>query len=235
MVDPSYQNMKNLNTRRLTSSDFRKGSMQGESVNYLRRNGAFFGLIITSPISLLLLVSNEKHWSFSGGAYNTVNKNRASVQLAVQVVSAFFGFLQHNVVCQLFNYGTRLRLRKTPPTLDAAYALNSISAARGAWDLRIKFLLLTLVSALAMLVPSALWAGITPTLIVTQAPTLGSLPILQFQDRTPKGLFSLAPGVRMLGPLLASAASATPVDGSIWQHPEFDNTSYTYNGRSYGV
>ena len=246
--------MKNLTIQRLTSSDPKKDSMQGESIDFLRRNGAFLGLIITSAISLLLLVSNEKHWFFSGGAYNTVNKYRASVQIAVQVISASFGFLQQNVVCQLFNYATRLRLRKTPPTLDAVYAWNSISAARGAWDLRVKFLLPTLVFALAMLGPSALWAGaITPTLIVTQAPTLGSLPNPQFQDstmirewpseigssgpllRTPKGLFSFAPGVRMLGSLLASAASATPVDGGIWQHPKLDNTRYTYNGRSYGV
>lgn len=39
----------------------------------------------------------------------------------------------------------------------------------------------------------------------------------------------------MLGSLLASAASATPVDGGIWQHPKLDNTRYTYNDRSYGV
>lgn len=78
-----------------------------------------------------------------------------------------------------------------------------------------------------MLVPAALWAGaIMPTLIVTQAPTLGSVPnpsskmIREWHSeigssglllRIPKGLFSLAPGVRMLGSLLASAASATPV------------------------
>ena len=142
----------------------------------------------------------------------------------------------------------------TPPTLDAVYAWNSKSAAGGAWDLRIKFLLPTLVFSLAMLVPSALWAGaIMPTLIVNQAPTLGFLPNPQFQNsrmirewpseigssglllRTPKELFSLAPGVRMLGSLLASAASATPVDGGIWQHPKLDHTRYTYNGRSYGV
>ncbi len=39
----------------------------------------------------------------------------------------------------------------------------------------------------------------------------------------------------MLGSLVASAASATTVDGGIRQHPKFDNTRYTYNGRSYGV
>ena len=39
----------------------------------------------------------------------------------------------------------------------------------------------------------------------------------------------------MLGSLAASAASATTVDGGVRQHTEFDNTRYTYNGRSYGI
>ena len=225
-----------------------------ESVNFLRRNGNFFGLIVTTTVSLLLVTSNQRQWSISGGAYVTLNKHRPSVQIAVQVISAWFGFLQQNVVCQLFNYATRLRLRKMTPTLDSLYAWNCISAARTAWALRIKFLLPTLVFALAMLVPSALWAGaITPTLIVTQSPRPGSLHIPQFQNSsmirewpseigssgpllwTAKGLLSFSPGVRMLGSLIASAASATTVDGGVRQHPKFDNTRYTYNGRSYGV
>lgn len=80
--------MKNLTTRRLTSSDLRKGSMQGESVNYLRRNGAFFGLIITSPISLLLLVSSEKHWSFSGDQDYFGHSNDAIVAIGVTTNNA---------------------------------------------------------------------------------------------------------------------------------------------------
>ena len=41
----------------------------------------------------------------------------------------------------------------------------------------------------------------------------------------------------MLGSLLASAASATPVDGRIRQLAKLDNTrfTYSYNGRSYGA
>lgn len=227
---------------------------QKESVNFLSRNGNFLGLIVTTTVSLLLVTSNLRQWSISGGAYVTLIKYRSSVQIAVQVVSASFGFLQQNIVCQLFNHATRLRLRKTPPTLDTIYAWNCISAARTAWALRIKFLIPTLVFGLAMLVSSALWAGsITPTLIVTQLPRPGSLHIPQFQNssmirewpseigssgpllRTAKGLFSFSPGVRMLGSLVASAASATTVDGGVRQHTKFDNTRYTYNGRSYGV
>ena len=227
---------------------------QRESVNFLHKNGNFLGLFVTTTVSLLLVTSNVRQWSISGGAYVTLNKNQSSIQIAVQVISAWFGFLQQTIVCQLFNHATRLRLRKIPPALDTLYAWNCISAARTAWALPIKFLLPTLVFALAMLVPSALWAGaITPTLIVTQSPRPGSLHVPQFQIasmirewpseigssgpllRTAKGLFSFSPGVMMLGSLVASAASATTVDGGVRQHPKFDNTRYTYNGRSYGV
>lgn len=41
--------------------------------------------------------------------------------------------------------------------------------------------------------------------------------------------------MKMLGSLLASAASATAVDGGIRMHPKYDNTAYTYDGRSYGM
>jgi hypothetical protein len=39
----------------------------------------------------------------------------------------------------------------------------------------------------------------------------------------------------MQGSLLASAASATPVDGSTRQHRKPDYSQYTYSGHSYGV
>ena len=236
------------------SSEPEKRRGQTDSVIFSRRNGNFLGLIITTTVGVLLVASTKEQWSTSGSAYITLNKYRTSVQITVQIISAWFGFLQQSVICQLFKYATRLRLAKKPPTLDIICAWNCVSGARAAWRLRIKFLLPTLIFALIMLVPSALWAGaITPTLVVTQAPTLGSLRVPQFQNpimitewpseigssgpllRTAKGLFSFSPGVRLLGSLLASAAPATTVDGGIRQHPKFDNTRYTYNGRSYGV
>ena len=225
-----------------------------DSVTFLRKNGSFLGLIITTTVSLLLIASNARQWSVSGAAYITLTRYRSSVQIIVQVISAFLGFIHQSAVSQLFNYATRLRFRKTSPTLDAVYAWNCISAARTAWNLRIKFLLPTLVFALAMLVPSALWAGaITPTLTVTESRIPSAVYIPQFRNssmirewpseisssgpllRTAKGLFSFSPGLKMLGSLLASAASATTVDGGVRQHSKLDSTRYTYNGRSYGV
>lgn len=155
------------------------------SVHALRKNAVFPSLVITTTISLLLVASNERQWSVTGHSYVTLNKHAASVQIAVQLISSSFGLLQHNVICQLFNYATRLRFRKTPPTLDVVYAWNSISAGRVAWDLRLKLLLPTLVFALGLYVPSALWAGaITPTLVVKQILALASLRVPQFSNST---------------------------------------------------
>ena len=50
-----------------------------------------------------------------------------------------------------------------------------------------------------------------------------------------KGVFGYSPGMRLLGSLLASGASATTVDGGVRQYAKLDNTRFTYYGRSYGV
>lgn len=150
---------------------------------FLHKNGIFFSLIITTTISSLLLISDRRRWFVSGHFYATLSSYRASVQIAVQLISALFGFLQQSVICDLFNYETRLRLRKRAVTVDAIYAWTSICAARAAWDLRAKLCLPTVAFAFGTLVPAALWAGaITPTLIVIEAPKLGSVQIPQFQN-----------------------------------------------------
>lgn len=246
--------MKNPTPKYSTLSWPEKRHSYQESVRFLYINYSFLSLILTTVITWLLVLGDKKQYSVSSHYYFTLIKYRASVQIAVQIISASFGFFQQTAICQLFNYATRLRFERTPPTLDVIYTWNSISAARTAWGVRTGFFLPSIIFALSMLIPSALWAGaITPIIIVTQAPFLSPLAIPQFQNstmirewpseignsgpllRTSKGFFSFSPGIRLLGSLSLSAASATTVDGQIRQHPKFDNSRYTYNGRSYGV
>ncbi len=180
-----HANMKNLINKYSTSSRPEKRLRQRESIAFFRKNGNLLSLLMTTTVSLLLVASERRQWTISGDSYIALNKYRRSVQIAVQVISASFGFLQQNVVCQLFNHATTLRFREKPPTLNAVYAWNSISSACAAWGLRIEFTLPTLIFALAMVVPSAIWAGaITPALVVTQVPKLGSLLVPQFENST---------------------------------------------------
>ncbi|TVY16414.1 hypothetical protein LARI1_G006951 [Lachnellula arida] len=199
-----------------------------------RKYGVFAILIVTTTISSLLVASAGSKWSVSGATYISLQTDRASVQTAVQIVSAILGYFQLSVVCCLINYSTRLWFNRTPQTLRARY------------------LVPIAVFVLISRIPSALWAGaVTPVSAATEKPANISVP--QFKEmsnirewpseighsgplvRNTLGLFTYSPGIKLLGSLLASAASATPVDGRIRQHAKLDNTHFTYNGRSYGA
>ncbi|KAK0510924.1 hypothetical protein JMJ35_006476 [Cladonia borealis] len=223
-------------------------------VHPLRKTGIFTVLIVTTLVTFLLMASTVNSRTISGGTYNALQRNRASVQIAVQVVSAILGYLQVSVVCCLINYATRLRLDKSSQTLDTVLAWNNLIARSPSWGLRSPYLVPILLFILASQIPAALWAGaITPVPVVTQASSPASIPAPQYQNssyireypsevfsegpllRSTKGVFSYSPGMRLLGSLLASGASATTVDGGVRQHAKLDNTRFTYYGRSYGV
>jgi hypothetical protein len=53
--------------------------------------------------------------------------------------------------------------------------------------------------------------------------------------RNQKGFFTYSVGVQNIGNLLSSAASASSVGTRPPVHPKFDNTQFSYVGRSYGV
>lgn len=223
-------------------------------VHPLRKIGVFAVLIVTTIVTSSLLASTLKSWTISGGTYNALQPNRASVQIAVQVISFILGSLQVSVVSCLINYATRLQFDKSSQTLDAVLAWNNLVARSPSWGLRPHFLVPIVLFFLASQTPAALWAGaITPVAVVTQASSPGSIPTPQYQNssnirefpsevgeegpllRSTQGMFGYSPGMRLLGSLLASGASATPVDGGVRRHAKLDNTRFTYYGRSYGV
>ena len=223
-------------------------------VHPLRKNGVFAVLIVTTVVTSSLLASTLNNWTISGGTYNTLQPNRASVQIAVQVISLILGNLQVSVVCCLINYATRLQLDKSSQTLDAMLAWNNLIARSPSWGLRSDYLVPIVLFIFAAQIPAALWAGaITPVPVVTQASSPASISVPQYLDssnvrefpseigaegpllRSTQGIFGYSPGMRLLGSLLASASSATTVDGGVRQHAKLDNTRFTYYGRSYGA
>ena len=223
-------------------------------VHPLRKIGVFAVLIVTTIVTCLLMASTLKSWTISGGAYNALQPNRASVQIAVQAFSAILGHLQVSVICCLINYATRLRLDKSSQTLDAVLAWNNLVARSPSWGLRSHYLVPIALFVLASQIPAALWAGaITPVLVVTQASSPASIAVPQYQDssnireyptevglegpllRSKQGIFGYSPGMRLLGSLLASGSSASTVDGGVRRHAKLDNTRFTYYGRSYGA
>ena len=228
--------------------------MDSGIVHPLHKDGVFAVLIVTTIATSSLFASTLNKWTITGATYNALQPNRASVQIAVQVISLILGNLQVSVVCCLINYATRLQLNKSSQKLDVVLAWNNLVARSPSWGLRSNYLVPIVLFIFAAQIPAALWAGaITPVLVVTQASSPALILVPQYQNssnireypsevdsegpllRSTNGVFGYSPGMRLLGSLLASGASATTVDGGVRQHAKLDNTRFTYYGRSYGV
>ncbi|KLU81869.1 hypothetical protein MAPG_00950 [Magnaporthiopsis poae ATCC 64411] len=218
----------------------------------------FFCLLIPTALSITLLVASIREWTFSKPASDFIRTNRASVQLAIQVVSALLALVHSLAVCRLLGNGGRLHL--------ASKASFTIGQLRG-WatmatpkiDLCVPILYVVLASLVASLsiISSALWVGaMTPVearafsngtiaipsfanlSLMTEYPSEAKLPEGQRaapEDFTEYGLFSYKVGIRYISSLIASAASATTIDGSVRKSAKVDNTQFVYVGRSYGT
>ncbi|KAF2797974.1 hypothetical protein K505DRAFT_396502 [Melanomma pulvis-pyrius CBS 109.77] len=216
----------------------------------------FYALSLTTTIACLLVAANELKWSRTGGFYQLVTANRASVQIVIQILANVFGWIHVTAICRLINYTTRIRFNKDAISLDTLRAWIALSMAKMDWDLPIIWLLPLVLFIALTLIPSALWAGaITPVSITTviqsslQVPSYENVSYIKMWSpgndrpdsspltRNAKGLFTYQVGVAFTANLLFDAASVTVSDSSQPEspHAKFDNTQYAYLGRSYGV
>jgi hypothetical protein len=118
------------------------------------------------------------------------------------------------------------------------------------WDLPAGHLISLLLFICFTIVPSAFWAAsLTP--LLTQTNHNVQLLIPNYQNSTlikeyataesgpstrkRQGVFTYSVGLDLLGDLLSSAASATPMDGGTRLHKKIDNTWFFFANRSYGV
>jgi hypothetical protein len=214
----------------------------------------FYALIFTSTLTGLLVAANGMNWHLTGEYYQLVTNNRASVQIAVQILANLLGLIHVTAICRLINYATRIYFSEVAISLSSLRAWIALSVARLDLDLPIAWLLPLAVFIAFTLIPSALWAGaITPVMITTviesslMIPSYENVSLIREYPAQPdssntspfvrniNGLFTYKVGAQFTGMLLSNAAGATTFNGDQFQHAKFDNTKYTYNGRSYGV
>ncbi|KAF2261608.1 hypothetical protein CC78DRAFT_535556 [Lojkania enalia] len=249
MVPRQFTFLPNVNRRKKkteTRSD-------GRTYNYSHwhRYSTFYGLIVTTTLSTLLLAADLLKWRVTGYFFRLANRFPASVALTVQLLAAFFGLIHVAVICRLINFALRIRLRKASVTLDILRTWVDMSIPRVDWDLPLRFFFPVIMMVFLSLVPAALWAGsITP--LIARTTTSGLLLLPSYEDvslireypmeigkggpsiRTQKGFFTYSVGTQQIGNLLSSAASASSPSDKLL-HPKFDNTQFSYRGRSYGV
>ena len=221
---------------------------------HLSKFNIFYALSFTTTIACLLVAANELEWRQSGELYLLVTSNRASAQIFIQVLANLLGLIHVTAICRLINYTTRIRFSKSPVSLGTLQAWIALSAARMDWNLPTVWLILLALLTATTLVPSALWAGaITPVLTTTviqgsllvpsyrnvslikQYPAEPSSPDASPFVRNAQGLFTYQVGMQFAGNILSSAANANGLNNLSHPHAKFDNTRYTYFGRSYGV
>ncbi|KAF7547914.1 hypothetical protein G7046_g8861 [Stylonectria norvegica] len=212
----------------------------------------FFALILTTPISIILLYSTLKNVLFSGKIFQFVTDNRPTVQFAVQIFANVLSMLQIIVLCRLINFGVRRYLTRQSMELDQLRAWNDAMVPRVNWDLPFGYGLVLLGFVSISMVFSAIWAAaLTP--VETSIIGDGSVTIPSWDNVTlikeypsevgwegpteqnVKGRFTYSVGIQLLGSLLASASSATPLDNGPRTHGKMDKTRYNYIGRSYGI
>ncbi|KAK7910761.1 hypothetical protein PG985_013242 [Apiospora marii] len=221
-------------------------------LDLLDKHGPFYGLIITTALSVLLVTANKKSWTVPDDLYRTFVNNRASVQLAIQVLANLLGLVFSGVICKLINYATRIYFQKHPVHFDVVRFWIGLCSSRMSMELPMKYILLLASFLVLMAAQSALWAGaMTPLTTAVIRNTTVTIPHYRNSSllreypseldsagptlRTTKGLFTYSVGVMMQGGILTSAASATPIDGKARRHAKIDYSGFTYVGRSYGV
>ena len=216
------------------------------------RYNTFYGLVITTTLTTVLLAADFYEWRATGFFFHTVNDFPGTVALIVQLIASFFGLIHVAVVCRLINFALRIRLNRVSVSLDMLRTWMDMSIPRIDWDLPLRFFFPVMCIVLLSLVPSALWAGsIVP--IIAPSRSTGMLLLPDYRDvslikeyppeigragpslRNRRGLFTYSVGTQHTGNLLSSAASASSVGTRPRIHPKFDNTQYSYVGRSYGV
>ncbi|KAJ5427868.1 hypothetical protein N7491_008310 [Penicillium cf. griseofulvum] len=209
-------------------------------------------LIIPLTLSIILLYSDASNWHLPDNLYVFVNTNRTSVQTAVQIFGAILAAIEVFALCRLINLTTRIRFTQTPVSLNVLGFWSALSTPSTNFGLPFWMITLTVLFGNLSAVISALWTGaLTPADAVgTQQSSLlipdwsdlslikeypGQIDKTGLTIRETKGYFTYSVGLGLLGSLLSSINSASPIHGGIRDHPKLDNTRYNYHGRSYGV
>jgi hypothetical protein len=220
---------------------------------YWEKWSIFHCLAITTAVSAVLLIAETRGWVISGSAYDTVIGNRATVQSAIQLIASLLGLIHTSIVARLVHNGARLRFsRRSPFSMGSLRGWTNMGITRVQWDIPLRYLVPVLAISSLGVVSSALWVGaMTPVVgstVVAQSllvPSFSNTSLIKEYPSevkqsgptlvTPNGLFSYSVGIKHLGSLIASAASATTGDGSVRKHAKLDTTQFIYKGRSYGV
>lgn len=241
-----------LSTTAENDSDCDLPATPPKTVASWRKHLIFSLHLIPLSLSILLIFSDARNWHMPGNLHTLVDQYRTSVQTAVQAIAAVLAAIEVFMLCRLINLATRIWFTRAPVSLNMLSFWSALSTPTTNWNLPLRMVVFTVVLGNLSAVISALWTGaLTPanTTSIQNAtvlvPDWSNLSYIQeypseidktgLAIRNTKGYLTYSVGISMLGSLLSSVNSASPVDGGMRNHVKLDNTGYSYHGRSYGV
>ena len=219
-------------------------------------------LLITTILATISL--STRNALYTGSALDLVQHNRINVQVIVQIVSYTAAFLQLFILRKLFSFSFRLQIRKATMYLEKLSLYTAIANSQVDINLNLQNLLICLLIAFLAIIPGALWTGALTPILVPKQLEIGNISVprftvssahvwnSEFEIRQPnmslwnlinncqqvqdqRGYVPSCPVPALQPLLLLSARTATTIDGSPRRHAKFDNSDWTYEGRSYGV
>ncbi|KAF2421164.1 hypothetical protein EJ08DRAFT_702143 [Tothia fuscella] len=211
----------------------------------------FLSLALPTIVAVAVLVADVRSLKFTT-IHAVVTDNRASISVAVQIVSVILGLLQIEAVDQLFSLATQSHLTKVPTSLGALQFWNGIRSRTMNWNLKPKLFVLLCVYLLLAAIPATIWTGaLTPVVTsknvtsTTRIPQYVNMSLLKEYPseigksgpslRNDKGFFTYSVGVQYAELLTQTLSTAISDEGSPRHHIKYDNSEFLYIGRSYGL
>lgn len=196
------------------------------------------------------------YFPYDSYLHRWVIEDSPTVQVFVGILAAALGFTWLYSVSSAFNRATRIGLVNTRVvTLDTLRLSIAVSNRTVDWNLPVSRLIISLLWWTLTLVPIRLWTGaLTPQITSmeqvnsTLVPATGELnqtlyPMLTSYDPATfiqlvpeaRAVFTNYPGELFSDKLLGSMSAATASNGALTNHTKWDNSSYSWQGRSYGA
>ena len=219
-------------------------------------------LVVTTTLATIIL--STQHARYTGSILSLVQHDRTNVQIIVQIVSYTAAFLQLYTLRKIFSFSFRLHVRKATMCLEKLSLCAAVANSQVDLNLTLQNLLICLTIAIFAIIPGALWTGALTPVLVSKEREVGSIEVPRFtvsstnvwnsefeirqpnmslwnlvnncqqvQDR--RGFVPSCPVPALQPLLLLSARTATTMDDSPRLHAKFDNSDWTFIGRSYGV
>ena len=140
--------------------------------------------VVTTAVSSTIVVLSIRQVYTTGSLVQWVVSSRATVQIIVHLLSVTLAALQIYALTSFISFGTNLQILSTPVPLDTLKLRQALNAHQLDFNLPLRLFLVTLMWALMIQIPGALWAGaVSPVLALADVSGTFNVPAYPLASR----------------------------------------------------